>query len=151
MFNDNISIFLLLILGILGKSNVLAAAAAILFLIKIFKLFWILPLLENRGLETGLLFLLLSVLVPFAHNKFPLRLLIDSILTLPGILVLIGGVLATHLNGKGINLLATEPGLIIPLVVGSLIGIIFFGGIPVGPLMAGGIAAFLLYILQLFK
>jgi len=67
--------------------------------------------------------------------------------SLPGILAIIGGMLATYMNGKGLDLLKMDPQLIIGLVIGSIIGIVMLRGIPVGPLMAAGITAFLLKVL----
>ena len=52
--------------------------------------------------------------------------------------------LATYMNGKGLDLLKMDPQLIIGLVIGSIVGIVMLRGIPVGPLMAAGITAFLL-------
>jgi uncharacterized membrane protein (DUF441 family) len=48
------------------------------------------------------------------------------------------------MNGKGLDLLKVDPELIVALVIGSIFGIVFLRGIPVGPLMAAGITAMLL-------
>jgi uncharacterized membrane protein (DUF441 family) len=60
----------------------------------------------------------------------------------------LGGALATYMNGKGLDLLKVDPQLIVGLVMGSIFGILFMRGIPVGPLMAAGITAFFLQILK---
>jgi uncharacterized membrane protein (DUF441 family) len=65
------------------------------------------------------------------------------------VLALLGGALATYMNGKGLDLLKVDPQLIIGLVIGSIFGILFMRGIPVGPLMAAGITAFLLKVFRL--
>jgi uncharacterized membrane protein (DUF441 family) len=143
-------LILLIVIGFLGKSNVIAMAACILLAIKLSRLDSLLPLLERRGVEVGLLFLLLAVLVPFADGKVPPKDLLRTFTTFPGIFALVGGALATHLNGKGINLLTLQPELMIGLVIGSIMGIVFWGGVPVGPLMAGGITAFLLELFHRF-
>ncbi|MBS4024050.1 MAG: DUF441 domain-containing protein [Clostridia bacterium] len=140
----------LLFLGILSKSNVIAAAAGILLVIKMINIPWLLPVIERRGLELGLLFLILSVLVPFATGKVQLKDISLSLTSLAGLMAILSGVIATHLNGKGLDLLTLEPQLMIGLVVGSIIGIVFFGGVPVGPLMAAGITVIFLEILKLF-
>ncbi|WRO20638.1 DUF441 domain-containing protein [Metallumcola ferriviriculae] len=140
-------IILVLILGILGKSDIIAAAAAILLVIDYVNLERFLPTLERRGLELGLLFLVISVLVPFAANKVDGRVILNSFFSLPGLLALIGGAVATSLNGQGLHMLQQRPELMIALVFGSILGIIFLKGIPVGPLMAGGIAALLMRLL----
>lgn len=142
---------LILLLGILGKSNVIAAAAGILLVLQFFSLQSLYPVLERRGLEVGLVFLVISVLVPFAAGRVPGGEIVRSFLTVPGIIALVSGALATHMNGQGLDLLQRVPSLMIGLVVGSIIGVIFFGGIPVGPLMAGGIAALLLALYGLLR
>jgi len=141
----------ILLLGMLGRSNVVAMAAGSLLVVKFARLEHYLPLLERRGLEIGLLFLMLSVLVPFANGKVATKEIVRSFLSLSGLIAVFSGAAATHMNGKGLDLLQVDPSLMVGLVVGSMVGIIFFGGVPVGPLMAGGIAALLLSILQYFK
>ena len=66
--------------------------------------------------------------------------------TWPGIIALTGGAIATYMNGKGLDLLKVDPQLIVGLVIGSIFGILFMRGIPVGPLMAAGITALFLKI-----
>lgn len=141
----------ILLLGMFGRSNVVAMAAGILLVVKLARLEHYLPLLERRGLEMGLLFLMLSVLVPFASGKVTPQDILRAFLSWPGLVALVSGALATHMNGKGLQLLQLDPSLMVGLVVGSIIGIIFFGGVPVGPLMAGGIAALILSLWQYLK
>ena len=150
----NVATFIMLIillLGILGRSNIIAAAAAILLLVQFTNLQRFFPLLERRGLEMGLLFLIISVLVPFAAGKVPVKDIVNSFFTIPGIIAILSGALATHLNYKGLEMLQDMPQVMIGLVVGTIIGITIFGGIPVGPLMAGGIAALLMQCINFFK
>lgn len=145
-----ILIFIIFSLGLLAKSNLLSLAAVILFLLKILKLHSIFPILENKGLDLGLLFLILAVLTPLITDNNALSELLTAFKSPAGILALIGGLLATQLNGMGLELLEAEPHLIVQMVLGSLIGIIFLDGIPVGPLMAGGLTAFFFQLFQFF-
>ncbi|WP_227763091.1 DUF441 domain-containing protein [Zhaonella formicivorans] len=151
MQNSTILMLLILVLGIWGRSNIIAAAAGILLVLQFINLHTFLPILERRGLEIGLVFLVIAVLVPFASGRVSIGEIIKSFLTLPGVIAIISGALATILNGHGLSLLQREPYLMIGLVVGSIIGVITFGGIPVGPLMAGGIAALLLQLAGLIR
>ncbi|SJZ88193.1 DUF441 domain-containing protein [Selenihalanaerobacter shriftii] len=148
MGKEYILIFIIFALGVLAKSDLLSLAAVILFLLKFLQLHSIFPILEDKGLDIGLLFLILAVLAPLITNSKALSELMNVFKSPLGILALIGGLLATQLNGMGLNLLEDKPQLIIGMVLGSLIGIIFLDGIPVGPLMAGGVTAF---FLKLFK
>lgn len=137
---------ILIIIGLIGRSPIIATAASILLVLKLTSLERFFPSVERRGLELGLLFLTISVLVPFASEKVSWRDVIPLFTTLMGILALAGGAIATYMNGKGLDMLRSDPQLILGLVIGSIIGIVFLRGIPVGPLMAAGITAVLLKI-----
>lgn len=141
----------LILIGLLGKSNILATSACILLVVKLTRLNSLFPILERRGLELGLLFLMISVLVPFATGKVPPKEIIGSFMSITGIMAIFGGTIATYMNGQGLNLLKIDPELMVGLVVGGIIGIVFLKGVPVGPLMAAGLTAFFLKIVDLFR
>ena len=142
--NGDFLLLLLIVIGLLGRSHIITTAACILLVIKLIHLDRYLPTIERRGLELGLLFLTMGVLVPFATEKITFRHMLSVFTSWPGIIALVGGAAATYMNGKGLELLKIDPQLIVGLVIGSIFGIIFLRGIPVGPLMAAGITAFLL-------
>lgn len=108
-----------------------------------------LPAIERRGLEIGLLCLTFSVLVPFASGRITTKEIAGALTSWPGWIALAGGAIATYVNGKGLEMLKFDPQLIVGLVIGSILGIVFFRGIPVGPLMAAGITAILYKLLTL--
>ena len=141
-----ILLFILILVGLMGRSHIITTAACVLLIVKLVALDRFLPTIERRGLELGLLFLTMGVLVPFASERISAKDIGSVFTSIPGILALIGGALATYMNGKGLALLKIDPELIVGLVIGSIFGILFMRGIPVGPLMAAGITAFLLKI-----
>lgn len=147
--NPDILLVVLIVIGIVGRSPLIATAASLLLILKLIHLERYFPAVERRGLEFGLLFLTLSVLVPFASGRIHSKDMLAVFTSIPGILALLGGALATYMNGKGLDLLKVDPQLIIGLVMGSIFGILFMRGIPVGPLMAAGLTAFFLQILKL--
>jgi uncharacterized membrane protein (DUF441 family) len=142
----DILLVILIVIGLIGRSPIITTAACILLVVKLINLDRFLPALERRGLELGLLFLTIGVLVPFASERISLKHVLSVFTTWPGIIALLGGAIATYMNGKGLELLKIDPQLIVGLVIGSIFGILFMRGIPVGPLMAAGITAFLLKI-----
>lgn len=144
--NPDLFLILLIIIGVIGRSPIISTAASLLLILKLTHLERYFPTVERRGLELGLLFLTIAVLVPFANGRISAKELTSMFTSIPGILAIIGGMLATYMNGKGLDLLKMDPQLIIGLVIGSIIGIILLRGIPVGPLMAAGITAFLLKV-----
>jgi uncharacterized membrane protein (DUF441 family) len=146
--NGDLVLVTLIIIGLIGRSHIITTAACILLVIKLISLERFLPTIERRGLEIGLLFLTMGVLVPFANERISYRDILAVFSTWPGIIALIGGGIATYMNGKGLELLKIDPQMIVGLVIGSIFGIIFLRGIPVGPLMAAGITAMLLKVVQ---
>lgn len=145
MYGD-ILLVVLIIIGLIGRSHIITTAACVLLIVKLISLDRFLPTIERRGLELGLLFLTMGVLVPFASERIAFKDVVSIFTSWPGILALIGGAIATYMNGKGLALLKIDPQLIVGLVIGSIFGIVFLKGIPVGPLMAAGITAFLLKV-----
>lgn len=143
-------LLILILIGILGQSSLLATSACILLVLKLTRLQHYFPLIERRGLEVGLLFLLLSVLVPFASEQITFKDLIKGIFSWQGMMCALGGALATYMNGVGLQMLKIKPELMSGLVVGAIIGIVIFKGIPVGPLMAAGLAAVFIKIIEIF-
>ncbi|MGE5558735.1 MAG: DUF441 domain-containing protein [Bacillota bacterium] len=151
MLQENIIIIFILCLGIVFNNKLIAAAAGILLVLKF--LAWQLPirLLQQNALDIGLLFLLLAVLMPFARGEYTFQQIFRSLLTVPGLLAFLSGIIAAYLCGKGVILLQIRPEVIIGMVIGTLVGVVLFKGIPVGPLAAAGVTALLLNIFGLHK
>ncbi|WP_206099739.1 DUF441 domain-containing protein [Longirhabdus pacifica] len=141
MLNGELILVILIVIGLLGRSPIITTAACILLIIKLIQLERFLPSLERRGLEFGLLLLTISVLVPFASEKITWKDITMVLQSKVGYLALLGGAIATYMNSKGLESLKMDPQMIVGLVIGSIFGIIFLKGIPVGPLMAAGITA----------
>ncbi|MGM0472026.1 MAG: DUF441 domain-containing protein [Bacillota bacterium] len=134
-------LFIIFSLGILAKAHLLSWAAVIIFFLRILQFKSLILILEERGLDIGLFFLILAVLTPLVTNELALAELITTCKSPLGVMAVVGGLLATKVNGTGLDLLEVKPELILQMVLGSLVGIIFLDGIPVGPLTAGGITA----------
>ncbi|MFW6389666.1 MAG: DUF441 domain-containing protein [Halanaerobiales bacterium] len=149
----NITCFLLvlILLGFIAQSKVVVVAGFTLLLLEQLKLKPTFVFLSNKGLEIGLVFLLLSVLAPIIIKPINWDEIKQILINWKGITAIIAGILATQFNGMGLELLEEMPQLIVGVIVGSLIGIVVFKGIPVGPLMAGGIAALLVEFITLVK
>ncbi|UOF92918.1 DUF441 domain-containing protein [Fodinisporobacter ferrooxydans] len=141
---------ILIVIGIIGRASVLATAASVLLVMKLSHLDRFFPTLERRGLELGLLCLMLVVLIPLLSDRVSTKEIINSFFTIPGVLGIVGGLLATYFNGQGLGLLRSSPQLMVSIVIGSILGIVFLKGIPVGPLMAAAITALFLKLVQMF-
>jgi uncharacterized membrane protein (DUF441 family) len=149
--NGELLLVILIIIGLIGHSPIIATAASLLLILKLTSLERLFPAVERRGLELGLLFLTISVLIPFANDQIRWHNVVSLFTSWYGILALLGGAIATYMNRKGLQLLRHEPQIIVGLVIGSILGIIFLDGLPVGPLMAAGITIFLIKLLPFVR
>lgn len=149
--NGEMFLVVLMFIGLIGNSHIITTAASVLLLLKLVSLDRFFSAVERRGLELGLLFLTIAVLTPFAKNEIHLQDIFSLFQHVYGVLALLGGAIATYLNRKGLELLQQHPELIIGIVFGSIGGIIFLNGVPVGPLMAAGIAFLLVGSMRLVQ
>jgi len=144
-------LLLLVVAGLVARSYLISVAALILLALRWVRLPQCIDLVEKKGLEAGLLFLLLAIMAPFAADRVGVRDIVAHLTSLPGLMAILGGALATHLNGEGLSLMQSTPELIFGLLIGSLLGILLLGGIPVGPLMAAGLTALLLELCRWYR
>lgn len=151
MITPDILLIVFIIVGVIGRVNIISVAASVLLVLRMLRLDRLFPMLERRSLELGLLFLMVSILVPLAQGKVSSREMVTTIVSVAGLATIIGGIVATVLNARGMALLQESPPLLLSVVVGSVIGIVIFRGIPVGPLMATAIAALFVSIVNLFR
>lgn len=139
----------IILLGVLGRSTLVVYAALMLIVMKALRLDGYFPMLESTGISVGLFFLVLAVLVPFLTADESLSKLARDLASPVGVVSLIAGAFAAHLSGRGIALLTTRPEIVLGLVAGSIIGIMFLRGVPVGPLVAAGLASLLIELARL--
>jgi uncharacterized membrane protein (DUF441 family) len=149
MFKANLILFALFTIGMIAGNSLVAASAGTLLVIKIMKTPFLLEVAERHSLEWGLLFLLIAVMVPFARDQAGWEEIARTFTTPVGLLSILGGIIATYLCGQGMGLLNVQPEIIVGLVIGTVLGVSFLKGIPVGPLAAAGLTALLLKILGL--
>ena len=136
-------LLIVFIIAVLTKNNLLGAAAAIVFFIDLMRLNRFFPLIQNRGLEGGVLLLTVALLVPLADGQLTRESLASSLFSPLGILAVIGGILGAYFNCQGLDLIAVEPSIIPGILIGVMVSVFFFGGVSVGPIMAAGITALL--------
>jgi uncharacterized membrane protein (DUF441 family) len=148
--NTELVLVALIVIGLIGRSSIITTAACILLIINLVQLQRYLPTIERRGIELGLLFLTLAVLVPFASGRIQVKDIVTALSGWTGWVALAGGAIGAYLNSKGLITLKMDPQLVVGIVMGSIVGVIFLRGIPVGPLMAAGITAMIIKVIQIF-
>ncbi len=146
--SERVILLALMALGVAARNSLIVTSAGVVLIMQVMRLHRYLPVLERRGLEVGLIFLLMAVLVPFATGEVGLREIKQSFTSWTGLAAILGGLMAAVLSGYGVTLLQVRPEVIVGMVVGTIIGVVLFKGIPVGPLAAAGFTAVLLGILR---
>jgi len=144
------TVILLLILaaGLLGGNDLVSVAAAVLLLLRTTGFGPALRFLEDHGLDLGVVFLLLGLLLPFATDRLGLAATASSLVKPAGLISVGVGTLAAYLAAQGVAMLRVHPEILVGLVVGSVLGVHFLHGIPAGPLVAAGIASVLYRLVQ---
>jgi UPF0756 membrane protein CGSHiGG_08995 len=134
---------ILIILGLLSHNSAITISAAVLLIMQQTFLSSHIPLLEKYGVKIGIIILTIGVLSPLVSGKIQLPDL-SGFLSWKMALSISVGMLVAWLAGKGVPLMGEQPILVTGLLIGTIIGVAFLGGIPVGPLIAAGILALLL-------
>ncbi|OOF64167.1 DUF441 domain-containing protein [Rodentibacter pneumotropicus] len=134
---------ILIILGIVSHNSAITISAAVLLIMQQTFLSEYIPFLEKYGLKIGIIILTVGVLSPLVSGKINLPNMADF-LSWKMALSIVVGVFVAWLAGKGVSLMGEQPVLVTGLLIGTVAGVAFLGGIPVGPLIAAGILALLL-------
>lgn len=138
-----IALFLvvLIVLGVLGNNSTITISATVLLLIQQTFLAKYLPLIDKYALPYGIILLTIGVLSPLVSGKTKLPPL-NEMFGLNMMLAIITGILVAYLGGRGVSLMPEQPMLVTGLLAGTIIGVAFLGGVPVGPLIAAGLLSF---------
>lgn len=129
----------LLLCGILSNNSSITIASAFLIVIKITPLSQFFPFLQTYALSVGIAILTIGVLVPIASNKLSGDTILKSFLSYKSIIAILVGLLVAWLGGRGVKLMSNQPDVVAGLLIGTVAGVAFFRGVPVGPLIAAGI------------
>lgn len=133
----------LIALGVLGNNGTITVAAAVLLLIQQTWLAKYLPLVDKYALQWGIILLTIGVLSPLVSGKTKLPSQWQDYANLKMMLAIAVGVAVAWIAGRGIPLMSGQPVLVTGLLMGTIFGVAFLGGVPVGPLIAAGLLSFL--------
>jgi len=148
MGEGTVILLLILAAGLLGGNELVSISAAVMVVLQAVGWNYGFRFLEEHAIQLGVTFLLLGLLLPFATGRVGLALTLSSLTKPAGLIAVIVGTLAAHLAAQGVAMLRMYPEVLVGLVIGSVIGVYFLGGIPAGPLVAAGIAATLYRLVQ---
>ncbi|RXT04779.1 DUF441 domain-containing protein [Ammoniphilus sp. CFH 90114] len=145
-------LLVLLVIGLIGKNQSIVIASSVLIAMKLFHLDkWIFPPLQKNGINWGVTILMIAVLVPIATGAIGFQELWQSVTSPAGVIALVAGIVAAVIPIPGISLLKDNPTITTAIVAGTILSVSLFKGIPVGPLIAAGLAAFFIQGYNLFS
>jgi uncharacterized membrane protein (DUF441 family) len=128
----------------LGRNGLIAGAALALIGLRLLGLGAAIRWLDHRGTGLGVFLLVLSLLAPVASDRLSLRGFFGELARPSGLVGVAVAAAAAYLGRGGVDFLKAYPAALVGLVVGSLVGTVFLGGVPTGPLIAAGATALLL-------
>ncbi len=144
-FDFNLVVLLILLAcGIFSHNTAVTIAAGVLLVLKITPLNELLPFVQTHGLNIGIIILTIGVLAPIASGKIPGDSILKSFLSWKSLLAIAVGVFVAWLGGRGVKLMTNQPDVVAGLLIGTVAGVAFLRGVPVGPLIAAGILSLLI-------
>jgi len=142
------SIFILLVLGGLSlfvHNTAVTISVAALLIIKLTPLSHFFPYIEKQGLTLGIIILTIGVMSPLVSGSLPASTLLKSFLDWKSLLAIVVGIVVSWLGGRGVTLMSSQPTIVGGLLIGTIIGVSLFRGVPVGPLIAAGLVSLFIF------
>ncbi|MDO9947667.1 DUF441 family protein [Glaesserella parasuis] len=133
----------LILLGIFSQNSAVTISAAVLLIMQQTLLSKYVPYLDQYGIKIGIIILTIGVLAPLVSGRIALPELVQPI-NWKMIVAIIAGIVVAWLGGRGVTLMGNQPVLVTGLLIGTIIGVAFLKGVPVGPLIAAGILSLII-------
>ncbi|HDG1683581.1 TPA: DUF441 domain-containing protein [Kluyvera ascorbata] len=145
MFDTTLLLLLCLAaLGFISNNATVAVSILVLIILRSTPLSAFFPWVEKQGLSIGIIILTISVMAPIASGTLPASTLIHTFANWKSLVAIGVGVFVSWLGGRGVTLMGTQPHLVAGLLVGTVLGVALFRGVPVGPLIAAGLVSLLI-------
>lgn len=135
---SKIILIVLFILSLINKNKSLTGAALIIFVISFIDNGKSAEFIEKHFMNLGMTFLMIWMLVPLIKQTSVESININHLLNLRSIISIIAGISAVLVASKGVTFLKLNSDTMPGILIGSIIGVTFLGGVPVGPLIASG-------------
>ncbi|MCF7520473.1 DUF441 domain-containing protein [Neisseria sp. ZJ106] len=132
----------LILLGVLSNNSSITVSATVLLLMQQTALAKYIPFAEKYGLSLGIILLTIGVLSPLVSGKIQIP-GFAAFLNFKMLAAVAVGISVAWIAGRGLPLMSSQPVLVTGLLIGTVIGVAFTGGVPVGPLIAAGILSFI--------
>ncbi|WP_213524906.1 DUF441 domain-containing protein [Paenibacillus sp. J31TS4] len=137
-------LLLLAALGLFSSNVTVTVAMLVLLLLRVTRMDQVFPWIEKYGLTIGIVVLTIGVMSPIASGKLGIDEIMRSFLHWKSLLAIAIGMLVAYLGGRGVTLMGSQPTIVAGLLIGTVLGVALFRGVPVGPLIAAGLLSLLI-------
>lgn len=148
MGQEYIIMLAILICGVVGHNMSVAYAAGAVILLKVLGLNQVIAILGDKGVTWGIILLTAAIFVPIATGKITWGDILHCFQSPVGIVSLIVGAGVAIFGYLGVDYMKASPEVATALIIGTMIGVFFFRGVPVGPLIASGVVYVVMTIWQ---
>ena len=148
MNGENLPLLLILVLAIIGENTTVSIAVLLLLLIKLLGLGTWLPSIQNHGLNLGIIILTIGILAPVAQGNIGIRDMLAAFKGSTGIISVLVGIFVSWMAGRGVPFMQGTPEAVTSLIIGTIIGVCFFHGLAIGPLIAGGLVSLIVSLVK---
>lgn len=131
------------LLGLVARNPLIFGSCLVLLVLRLLRLDTLLHWVMDSGTNLGVFILVLALLAPVADERIPLRRFVSEIVSRQGLIAIVLATVGAWLGRFGVEYLKGYPQALVGLIVGSIIGTLFLGGIPTGPLILAGLTALL--------
>ncbi|AZV93207.1 MULTISPECIES: DUF441 domain-containing protein [Kerstersia] len=132
------------VLGYVSHNMAVSIAMLVLLFVRLTPLQAHFPWVQKYGLSVGIIILMVGVMTPIASGRISVSDLLHSFVEWRSFLAVLVGIGVAWLGGRGVVLMGNSPQIVAGLLMGTLIGVAFFRGVPVGPLIAAGLLSLLI-------
>ena len=140
----DMTLFILLVLtgmSYFSHNMTVTIALLVLIVVRMTPLNALFPWIEKQGVTVGIVILTIGVIAPIASGTLPGSTLLGSFLHWKSLLAIAIGIFVSWVGGRGVSLMSSQPTIVGGLLIGTLIGVWLFRGVPVGPLIAAGLVS----------
>ncbi|WP_196599838.1 DUF441 domain-containing protein [Pectinatus frisingensis] len=144
MDSGYIVLSVIFISSLVGHNLTVVYAAGIVIVLKLLGVTGFMHIFAVHGLKWGIILMTAALLVPIATGDITFKTIIDSFKTPLGLAAIAAGVFTAATAGYGGGLLQGSPETVAAIVIGTMLGVFFFHGLAVGPLIAAGLTYFIM-------
>lgn len=127
------------LMSFVAQDRLLMAAAILLALLAAVDGRELLGILQKGAFPLGIFCLMAFILLPIAMQKISLADMAGRLLTVKGGIAVVAGLGISFIGGKGIGILSSQPTVLAGVIVGTLVAVLFFNGLPAGLIIAAGL------------